>query len=74
MNPEPEKRPELTLEEILKTHKPTAKTNSEAVELAFQMYPEEVVGEELLKEEFWHTDSKTKQRYRSPLFKLTEWK
>jgi hypothetical protein len=71
MNPEPENRSELTLEEILKTHKPTAKTYHEALEQAFQMYPEEVVLEELA-EEVFGLDSKTKQPYRSPLFKLAE--
>jgi hypothetical protein len=53
----------------LANHKPTAKTYDEALDLAFQMYPEDLVLEELEKETF-SRDSETNQPYRSPLFKV----
>ena len=56
---------------ILANHKPTAKTYDEALDLAFEMYPEDLVGEELVKQVF-NRDSVTNQPYRSPLFKVAE--
>ena len=56
---------------ILANHKPTAKTYDEALDLAFEMYPEDLVLGELEQETF-SRDSVTNKPYRSPLFKVAE--